>query len=212
MESRHPLPIMGVRGKCWRVIAHFLENVKAVVRTNYGDSKTFVLREGVLQGTVLAAILFIIFLNPLIATLKPFCSKLNGLTLSPYLFADDLTPMALSRKCREKLIEMTILWTKRWKSSIKAEKSGLLTSGSEPGEPITILKKVFKELTHVIHLGAGFDSSGVFTVGHVISMLHRLTNKLNSLTNSGIRLGGIRADAYASIFSNSAPSPSYSMH
>ena len=115
----YQLWMAGVRGKCWRVIAHFLKNVKAVVRTNYGDSKTFVLREGVLQGTVLAAILFIIFLNPLIAALKPFCSKLNGLTLSPYLFADDLTLLALSRKCREKLIELTILWTKRWKSSIK---------------------------------------------------------------------------------------------
>ena len=59
--------IGGVRGKCWRVIKDMLTNTFAFVRTNFGDTKTFRLPEGVLQGSVLAAILFLVFIDPLVA-------------------------------------------------------------------------------------------------------------------------------------------------
>ena len=83
--------------------------------------------------------------------------------LTPNLFADDLTILALTQMCRDRLIELTIRWTTKWRSSIKAEKSGLLTTGPSSGEPIIIMDKMFKELNHVIHLGSGIDKNGVFS-------------------------------------------------
>ena len=50
----------GIRGKLWRVVRAFLLGTEAFVRSNLGDSEIFTLTEGVLQGSVLAALLFII--------------------------------------------------------------------------------------------------------------------------------------------------------
>jgi hypothetical protein len=152
----------------------------------------------------LAAILFIISLSPLVEKLRPLCQVLNGLTLTPHLFADDPTLLALTREAREKLIGAVVIWSKRWKSSIKETKSCLLSTNLSDSLQSIVAGKVFKEKTHAILLGAGVGRDGVFTTAHVVSKIRKLEGKLSILTNAGVRLGGLRADACVHLFNQSA--------
>ena len=128
----YQLWVSGVRGKCWRVIREMLSNISGFVRSNYGDTKKFGIGDGVLQGSVLAAILFIVFINPLIEALRPYSPSIRGLTLAPELFADDLCLIATHEQERSLLIMLCIVWTDKWRSSVKPSKSGLLTLAHSP--------------------------------------------------------------------------------
>ena len=201
----YQLWIAGVRGKCWRVVSIILNGITGFVRTNFGDTPTFRLSEGVLQGSVLAAILFLIFINPLIDALRPHSPVFNNTPFPPQLFADDLTIAAASWASRTKLIELTIAWSIRWKSSIGALKSPLLTTNPAGDNAETrVWGKVFKEMSKVFHLGLGINREGVYTVAHVHSKLTKLTDKLRTITDSGIFLGGIVAEAGIDLFQQSA--------
>ena len=206
----YQLWVAGVRGKCWRMVRHILSKIVAFVRTNFGDTAKFRVEEGVLQGSVLAAILFIIFINPLVEALRPFCPFFNGIRFSPQLFADDLLLLANSPLKRKELMTLALAWAERWRSSVKDSKSALLSSVDAGSQPTIIANKVFKEVRALIHLGMGLDSEGVFTVAHIQSKIKKLVDRLHLLTNSGVKLGGIRPDACVALFEQTALSiPSY---
>ena len=196
----YQLWVAGVKGKCWRLVSHLLRNVFAKVRTNFGDSDLFRLDCGVLQGSVLAAILFIVFVNPLVGVLRQHCDSLNGLTLTPQLFADDLLLLGLAQASRLNLIAVTLAWADRWNASVQDKKSGLLTTCSDRPNSVSVCSKVFKEQTQVIHLGMGINREGVFTTAYVHSKVTRVLKRLQLLCNSGVRLGAIRADACVFLF------------
>jgi hypothetical protein len=155
----------GIRGKLWRTVRILLMNTRAFVRTNFGDSTHFDVKEGVLQGSVLAALLFIVLINPLVKALKPFCPTISGLLIAPLLFADDLLIMAISAHQRTVLVTKAILWLIRWKSVPNATKSLLVSPASDPTRPPfeVILGLRFLEALHCIYLGVGVHQSGSLT-------------------------------------------------
>ena len=200
----YQLWIAGIRGKCWRVVKEILSNISAFVRTNFGDTEKFRLKEGVLQGSVLAAILFLVFINPLVDALRPHSPMFNGIQFAAQLFADDILLPGDSRLGRSRLIELTIAWSLRWLSSIKDPKSYLLST-TETDLPDTIVwDKIFRELSKVLHLGVGIDREGVLHISHVYGKIEDYIKRLDQLTNAGLHLGGIRADACVDLFEQSA--------
>ena len=44
-----------MKGKLWRIVANTLQNTFAVVRTNYGDTSSFRVTQGVVTGAVLSS-------------------------------------------------------------------------------------------------------------------------------------------------------------
>ena len=200
----YQLWVAGIRGKCWRVVKEILSNISAFVRTNFGDTEKFRLHEGVLQGSVLAAILFLVFINPLVEALRPHSPKFNGIQLAAQLFADDIVLPADSQQRRTLLIRLTIAWSLRWLSSIKDSKSYLLST-TETDLPDTIVwDKIFRELSKVLHLGIGIDRDGVLHINHVYGKIEDYIKQLDLLTRAGLHLGGIRADACVHLFEQSA--------
>jgi hypothetical protein len=200
----YQLWIAGIRGKCWRVVKEILSNISAFVRTNFGDTEKFRLPEGVLQGSVLAAILFLVFINPLVDALRPHSPIFNGIQFTAQLFADDILLPGDSRQRRSHLIGLTIAWSLRWLSSIKDPKSYLLST-TETDLPDTIVwDKIFRELSKVLHLGVGIDREGVLHISHVYGKIEDYIKRLDQLTNAGLHLGGIRADACVDLFEQSA--------
>jgi hypothetical protein len=200
----YQLWVAGVRGKCWRIVRHILSNILAFVRTNLGDTNKFRVEEGVLQGSVLAAILFIIFINPLVEALRPFSPSFNGVRMPPQLFADDLLIIGDSKLKRTELITLTMAWTLRWRSNVKESKSVLLSSEHTGGSPTFVLDKVFKEVRSLIHLGMGLDPDGVFTVAHIRVKIAKFVDRLQILTQSGVKMGGISPDACVALFEQNA--------
>jgi hypothetical protein len=206
----YQLWVAGVRGKCWRMVRHILSNILAFVRTNFGDTKRFRVEEGVLQGSVLAAILFIIFINPLVEALRPFSPFFNDVRMPPQLFADDLLIIGDSKHKRTELITLSMAWTLRWRSSVKESKSVLLSSEYTGGPPTFIFDKVFKEVKSLVHLGMGLDPDGLFTVSHIRAKITKFVDRLQILTQSGVKMGGISPDACVALFEQNALSiPSY---
>ena len=107
-------------------------------------------------------------------------------------------------------MSLALAWTDRWRSSVKDSKSALLSSVNTGGHPTLIASTVFKEARSLVHLGMGLDSQGVFTVAHIQSKMKKLVDRLHLLTNSGMKLGGIRPDACVALFEQTALSiPSY---
>ena len=96
----HRLWEAGVRGKVWRIIKEMLTGTKARVRTNYGDTEEFEIEQGVTQGGVLSALLFIIFITPMAQEISTSPMILEGMKLLTQFFADDCTLRPRSQRNR----------------------------------------------------------------------------------------------------------------
>ena len=104
-------------------IGNMYKEMLAFVRTNHGDTRKFLVNVGVLQRSVLAAVLFLIFIDDLAAELRPHGVKIDGLTIANLLFADDITIVADSQEKRAQLVSLTTNYLSTWRSKINFEKS-----------------------------------------------------------------------------------------
>lgn len=198
----HQLWVRGVRGKLWRIISDILRHTIATVRTNFGDSDPFSVDIGVLQGSVLAAVLFLIFIDPLIVTLRPLCPSFHGTLIGPLLFADDILIAALSRAARTLLVTACIQWLRSNGADVNASKSTLQSpeSAGLQGLHQRIEGLNFFEKPHGLWLGVHTSNTGVYTIHHVLSRLHKFAVRLYALTRNGLAPGGIRPDVGAALF------------
>ena len=67
----------GVNGKAWRIIRSWYTSPKSMMRVNEVLSSPFTLEHGVLQGSILSPVLFLLIMDPLLKSLQS-----NGLGLS----------------------------------------------------------------------------------------------------------------------------------
>ena len=102
---------------------------------------------------------------------------------------------------------LTVAWSLCWLSSIKDPQSYLLST-TETDLPDTIVwDKLFRELSKVQHLGVGIDRGGVLHISHVYGKIEDYIKRLDHLTNAGLHLMGIRADACVDLFEQSGGAP-----
>ena len=99
----------------------FLQNRQARVRFNGVLSNSQKMRQGLPQGSVLAPILFLFYINELADLLPP------DPTISMY--ADDVSILATARKLEEaersaqQTVDIVVAWSKEWKLNLNASKS-----------------------------------------------------------------------------------------
>ena len=88
----------GVDGKAWRLIKSWYNHPKCRVRINGQLSSAFTLEQGVLQGSVLSPILFLLVMDPLLKCLE--CSGLGSFISDTYAgaftHADDIRTVTSS--------------------------------------------------------------------------------------------------------------------
>ena len=96
----------GVNGKAWRIIRSWYTSPKSMVRVNGVLSSPFTLERGVLQGSVLSPVLFLLILDPLLKSLQS-----NGLGPSvgdtyagDFIRADDIRTISSSQMTLQKQI------------------------------------------------------------------------------------------------------------
>ena len=111
----------GVPAPFVRWLKAFLENRQASVRFNNTIGGSRFLHQGLPQGSVLAPLLFILYINNL-ALLLPR-SNVNA------MFADDVAILATSRhstvaqKAAQEAVNIVSKWSKEWKLTLNATKS-----------------------------------------------------------------------------------------
>ena len=183
----------GVRGKVWRIVKNMLTGTKAQVRTNYGKTKIFNTVQGVVQGSVLAALFFILLVNPLIKALKHTAPSIGGIRINAQLFADDTTLPATSLNQSAEQLGVCFAWANRWNMIIKEIKTHLMTLFPN-GESFEIQGMIFKEVATLRLLGIAMDRNGVCanTQAQILSRkLAVATKRLLSITTTdeSVQLG-----------------------
>jgi hypothetical protein len=170
-----------------------LTGTKAFVRTNYGDTDPWDVEMGVVQGSVLAAVLFLVFVSTLPGALARLSPTINGLKIPPQLFADDGNLFAIGARASKAIVEGCEDWSNLWKMIINGVKSN---SMSMQGNEAQIFRdrKAFLLVAHAVLLGVGVDTNGVFTVAFLRELLKRLADRIKQIMRAGVRLGALRPD------------------
>ena len=153
----HRLWQAGVKGKMWRIVSDLLTGTSAFVRTNYGDTTHFMTTQGVVQGSVLAALLFTLLVTPLSTDLKEASITLEGTRIAPQLYADDCTTPAIGEENTKEMLEMIVAWSRRWGLIVKSTKSAIMPVQSVKEKhllkTLSIKGMLFKEKSSIKLLG-----------------------------------------------------------
>ena len=138
---------------------NYLCNRKQIVKYNDVQSEVMTIRSGVLQGSVLGPLLFLLYINDI-----QFCSEL----ISIVLFSDD-TNILFSHTCLKQLneviqIEMNKItdWLNANKLSINTEKTKFILFRSKNKKlkddiKISINKESIKQVKNTTFLGIVID-------------------------------------------------------
>ena len=135
-------------------------DMKAYINTNFGNTETFNLTIGVLQGSVLAAVLFLIFIDQLSDELRPHGIVINKLQIANLLFADDITLFGNSKNHRLTLTDITVDYLTRWRAKVNFEKSKFLSPhGAKESNKYNI-----DEVRNSTSLGIDISTTELFTL------------------------------------------------
>ena len=180
----------GIKGKTWRIIVNMYQDMLAFVRTNHGDTSKFPVKIGVLQGSVLAAVLFLIFIDDLASELRPHGVKIDGLTIANLLFADDITIVADSQEKRAQLVRITTNYLSTWRSKINLQKSKYVS----PEDVKIENEHNIEEVRKVTSLGLDVSATEIFTLDQakkrsavMMASLSEITRKL-AVNISGVSI------------------------
>ena len=82
----------GVDGKTWRLLRSWYQSPKSMVRVDGSLSSMFTLERGVLQGSVLSPVLFLLIMDPLLKSLqsKGLGPSISGTYAGGFIHADDM--------------------------------------------------------------------------------------------------------------------------
>jgi hypothetical protein len=126
---------LGITGSAWHWIRAFISNRR--IATMYGDAKSdwHQLHCGVPQGSVLAPLLFNIYVNDL-------PEKLQGTSnsITPLLYADDLAIFVKGKYNAESQMQLTLaltrlsVWAKQWKVLFSMDKTNIVVFRSNQAE------------------------------------------------------------------------------
>ena len=125
----HKLIALGIPWRYTRYVRNFLSGRRTMVDVNGTRSKTFILKEGLPQGSAISPLLFLVFINDIDV-------DLSMETLAS-LFADDTSIWCqggkleeLAKKGMQPEIDKIIKWADEWKMAINSGKTKAMTISS----------------------------------------------------------------------------------
>jgi hypothetical protein len=144
----------GVQGRMLRMIRALYRRTEATVRVNGQFTNIFETFLGVRQGGVLSPLLFLVYIDDLVAALRakgigvfvpgvqgddPFSPrpKLPGL-----LWADDVVILADTQEMLREAFAVVDLWCRQWLMSVNAKKSNVMLVGPHPPSALRALERI----------------------------------------------------------------------
>ena len=170
----HKLHHYGIRGNTLEWLKDCLTGRRQQILVNGEQSDVSQVTSGVPQGTVLAPLLFLCFINDLP---KNILSTVR-------LYADDVilyTPINSKEDCYQLQKDLTILerWANKWKMAFNVKKCEFIRI-THKKKPIfyhyTLYDTVVQEVTHTKYLGLTIDSKLSWS-----EHIRQITNRANSI-------------------------------
>nr|CAH8858117.1 unnamed protein product [Trichobilharzia regenti] len=165
----------GITGNLHKWISSFLTERQQLVKINHQLSSSKPITSGVIQGSVLGPILFLLFINDIVSVIK------YG---KPYLFADDLKivydygygDMSVESKIQQDLNDLGD-WSEKWQLTFNPDKCGITHLGRwKPIMCLYMYGKLLSKLNTVTDLGITYsDLSFSDHANKVVSDCKRLT-------------------------------------
>ena len=159
-----------------------LTDTTSCVRTNFGDTRTFRTRVGIIQGSVLAASLFAVYISPISDELVSLSSVFNNILFPPQLYADDMEALARRLLQAEQLSRAAIQWSSKWGSEVGITKSNLvlimanLAAPTTPAPPLTL-----KAVNSTDILGVKLSKEGLAPCNFVAPQISKLHKKIQAV-------------------------------
>jgi hypothetical protein len=123
----------GFRGKMWRVLKKMYESVESSVLVGEERSEFFSIDVGLRQGCILSPILFLLFINGLGEEINKLGLgvKHGRSRVSLLMFADDIVLIAENKEDLEKIMQVTIEYSKKWRFSFNYDKCAVMVFGGQ---------------------------------------------------------------------------------
>jgi hypothetical protein len=176
----HKLLSYGVRGKLYNWISAWLTGRTQTVKLEHSFSNPKPVVSGVLQGSVLGPLLFLIYINDLVKYLPA--------NANPTLFADDLklfsdqvpvttsrSPFCVSSVLLQEALNKLADWSRLWQLSVNIEKCSVLSISnfkSPKKRSYTFCSNIIHQVSSCSDLGVLVDDKLSFS-SHIISMVKK---------------------------------------
>ena len=130
---------IGINGKLWRVIRNLYAVVESCVQLGSSTTNWFQVHIGLRQGDTLSPILYIIFIDGLLQTIKAAKEgvSIGAVKLNNLAFADDIALLAGSRSDMQRLLDLVHDYSRRWRFLFNVDKSKLLVFSTKRIHPNT---------------------------------------------------------------------------
>ena len=200
----HRLWIAGIRGKMWRIARDLLTGTLATVRTNYGDTDAFETIQGVVQGSVLAALFFTVLVTPMSTELKHMSMILEGIPIAPQLYADDCTTPTQGEENTERMLTAIIEWSELWGLIVKAEKSAILKAKRNKErcrtQTIEIQGMLFQHKSALKLLGLQLDGEAAMGAQQAHAVMNQVAKRLRRVTKQISKSGKVTTGVIMRVF------------
>ena len=150
---------LGITGKIFRVIKDVYFNNKAEVLLGSHLSPEFDIQFGVMQGSKLGPLLFLLFINGLLNTLHKsgLGGKIDQLTISALGFADDIVLISDSPSKLQSLIDLCLEWAKENQMEFNSSKCNVMVlNRSCKGLDFALDNKELEIVKSYKYLGSNF--------------------------------------------------------
>ena len=162
----------GISGKAWGWIRAFLTDRKFFVTSNGTKSDPVFARAGVPQGTVLAPLFFLIYINDLIPP-----ALLSSACVNAAMFADDVcvwpslsvTRLKSQYNCLRKFLKHCTEWSEVWGLEFSVDKTQIVlfnrkrNSIVKPLHPLCLTGRAVSFASSYKYLGVLMDENGSFS-------------------------------------------------
>lgn len=188
----------------WLLLYNWYNNLNALVKWNGHCSEVFHVTRGTRQGSILSPYLFNIFINGLLNKLQSLeIGVMIGKNLyNSFAYADDISLFAVCVNDLQKLIDVCVNYSIRWRFKFNTEKSKCLISGKCPfvKEPNWFMSShLLKNVDQMEILGNIYNTDNTCT-SHVENRINKCRQSFYGLSPAGMLYPGASADVQAYLF------------
>ena len=186
------LKALGIQGKIYHAVKDLFSNTTAKVRVGDFVSRSFEIKSGVMQGSKLGPLLFLIFINDLLEELNAsqLGVSLGKLAVSALGFSDDIVLLADTAEKLQEMINLCHDWSGNNGMNFNIDKCKIMTLNlRKPATRFYLAGKEIKFTDRYKYLGVTLSNrmqTSLFT-HHISSILEKAEKRVNCIRHFGFQ-------------------------